>query len=258
LELATRRTIKLTLAYEGAGFHGWQMQPEVPTIQGAVTDAVEAVTGERVPVDASGRTDTGVHALAQVASFRTVSAIPAASMVKALNRQLPPSVRVMAAEDAPAGFHARFHAKAKTYRYRIYRGGVCPPFVWRYTHHFPYALDEAAMIEAAPLFEGAHDFSSFASSKGRGGAELDELPERSKVRTVFVSRLVRDGEELVYMARGSGFLHHMVRNITGTLVEIGKGRVFPGDVPEILAARRRAAAGPTLPGKGLCLVSVEY
>lgn len=253
------RTIKITLAYDGTGFHGWQIQPNEPTIQAAVMDAVLGITGERTPVDASGRTDTGVHALAQVASFHTRSAIPVENLVRALNRKLPPSVRVLSAEEAEPGFHARFQARAKTYRYRIYRGAICPPYVWRYVHHFPYPLREDEMIRAAPLLEGTHDFSSFASSEGRvESAGPADVPEKSKVRTIFSSHLERQEGELVYSVRGSGFLHHMVRNIVGTLVEIGKGRMELEDVLRILARHRRSAAGPTLPGKGLWLVSVEY
>lgn len=248
------RTIKLTLAYDGSEFFGWQVQPNRPTVQAAVMEAVATVTGERAAVHGSGRTDAGVHALAQVASFQTASGIPAANLAKALNRQLPNTIRVLAAEEAPAGFHARLQARAKSYRYRIYRGGICPPFLWRYVHHFPYPLDEQQMIEAAPLFQGAHDFTSFASPDPPEAASA----ARSKVRTVSSSELRREGEELVYTVRGSGFLHHMVRNIVGTLVEVGKGRVSAAQIPEILAARQRSAAGPTLPGKGLWLVSVEY
>lgn len=252
------RTIKLTLAYDGTGFRGWQIQPGQPTIQGVAMDAIEDVTGQRVSVEASGRTDTGVHALGQVASFRTESRIPAENLVKALNTKLPHTVRVLSAEEVQPDFHARFQARAKTYRYRIYRGAVCPPFVWRYVHHFPYPLREAEMVAAALLFEGTHDFASFASSESHGLQASEATPGESKVRTVFFSQLHRDGEELVYAVRGSGFLHHMVRNIAGTLVEVGKGRMKVSDIPKILAARQRPAAGPTLPGKGLCLVSVEY
>ncbi len=250
------RTIKLTLAYDGTEFHGWQIQPNEPTVQGAVTDAVQEITGQRVPVEASGRTDTGVHALGQVASFRTEARIPAGNLVKALNCKLPPSVRVLSAEEVAPGFHARYQARAKTYCYRIYRGAVCPPFLWRCVHHFPYPLREPEMIAAACRFEGTHDFTSFASTEG--GLSENPQVERSKVRTVFSSQLVRDGEELIYTVRGSGFLHHMVRNIVGTLVEVGKGRMEVEDIPRILTARDRSAAGPTLAGKGLCLVSVEY
>ena len=252
------RTIKLTLAYDGTEFHGWQVQPRGPTIQATLMEAVEQVTGARVPVDASGRTDAGVHALGQVASFHTESTIPVASLVRALNRQIPPTIRVLEAEEAPSGFHARFQARAKTYRYRLYCGEVCPPHLWRYVHHFRHPLDEVAMTAAAPLFEGTHDFTSMASSQGRGRRTADEIPEKSKIRTIYLSRLAREGEELVYTVRGSGFLHHMVRNMVGTLLEVGRGRLAADKIPEILAARRRTSAGPTLPGKGLCLVSVEY
>lgn len=220
-----------------------------------MTRAVAEVTGERAQIDASGRTDAGVHALAQVASFRTQSTIPPQNLVKALNRLLPASVRVLAAEDAAAEFHARFDARAKTYRYRIYRGEICPPSLWRYVHHFPYPLDEGAMVEAAPLFEGTRDFSSVASAEAPL-AQRDEA--KSKVRTVFSSRLVRDGDELVYTVRGSGFLHHMVRNMVGTLVEVGKGRLHAADIPALLNEKRRSSAGPTLPAKGLWLIDVEY
>ncbi len=252
------RTIKLTLAYDGTEFHGWQVQPRGPTIQATLMEAVEQVTGARVPVDASGRTDAGVHALGQVASFHTECTIPVASLVRALNRQIPPSIRVLEAEEAPPGFHARFQARAKTYRYRLYRGEVCPPHLWRYVHHFRHSLDEAAMTAAALLFEGTHDFTSMTSSQGRGRRTADDVPEGSRTRTIYLSRLAREGEELVYTVRGSGFLHHMVRNMVGTLLEVGRGRLAADQIPAILAAQRRTRAGPTLPGKGLWLVSVEY
>ena len=252
------RAIKLTLSYDGSEFHGWQIQPREPSIQATLMEAVERVTGARVPVDASGRTDAGVHALGQVASFHTHSTIPVANLARALNGQLPPSIRVLAAEEASPGFHARFQARAKTYRFRLYRGEVCPPYLWRYVHHFPHPLDEAAMTAAAPLLEGTHDFTSMASSQGRGRRTADDIPEESRIRTIYLSRLGREGEELVYTVRGSGFLHHMVRSMVGTLLEVGRGRLAADQIPEILAARRRTRAGPTLPGKGLWLVSVEY
>ena len=244
------RTIKLILAYDGAEFHGWQIQPDKPTVQGEVMRALEEVTGVRTHVDASGRTDAGVHALAQVASFHTDARIPCDKLSKALNRLLPPSIRILAVEEVDERFHARFQATAKTYRYRIYHGKVCPPHLWRLVHHYPYPLDVEAMRRAAALFLGAHDFTSFAATQ--------ELPEGSRVRTLFSSELTEEDQELVYTVRGSGYLHHMVRNIAGTLLEIGKGNLQPADVPRILEARNRSAAGPTAPAKGLWLVSVEY
>jgi tRNA pseudouridine38-40 synthase len=244
------RTIKLTLAYDGADFHGWQVQPGKPTVQGEIMRAVEEVTEVHTHVDASGRTDAGVHALAQVASFHTEARLPCANLVKALNRLLPHSIRVLAAEDVDERFHARFQAKAKTYRYCIYRGDVCPPHRWRGVHHYPYPLDVAAMGRAAALLAGTHDFTSFAAAS--------ELPEGSRERTLYSSELAEQDQDLVYTVRGSGFLHHMVRNIAGTLLEVGKGNLAPEDIPRILVARDRSAAGPTAPAKGLWLVSVEY
>ncbi len=252
------RAIKLTLSYDGSEFHGWQIQPREPTIQATLMEAVERVIGTRVPVDASGRTDAGVHALGQVASFHTHATIPVANLARALNGKLPHSIRVLAAEEAPAGFHARFQARSKTYRFRLYRAEVCPPYLWRYVHHFPHTLDEAVTIAAAPLFEGTHDFTAMASSEGRGGASPEDVPEESKTRIIHESSLTREAEELVYTVRGSGFLHHMVRNMVGTLLEVGRGRLAADQIPKILAARDRTGAGPTLPGKGLWLVSVKY
>ncbi len=252
------RTIKLILGYDGTDFHGWQLQPDQRTIQGELMNALERVTGTRTHVDSSGRTDRGVHALAQVASFHTGSRIPCENLVKALNSLLPSSIRVYSAEEVAPGFHARFQARAKIYRYHIYRGPVCPPHRWRYVHHFPYPLDVEAMRQGAPHFAGTHDFTSLASSEGRGEAEPEEIPEKSKVRTLFVSELSAEDQELVYTARGSGFLHHMVRNIVGTLLEVGKGNLAVEDIARILEARDRTAAGPSAPAKGLWLVSVEY
>jgi len=244
------RTVKLTLAYDGAGFHGWQLQPNQPTVQGEVMRALEEVTGVRTHVDASGRTDSGVHALAQAASFKTEARIPCENLVKALNRLLPPTIRVLTAEDVNDGFHARFQAKAKTYRYRIYRREICLPHLWPQVYHYPYPLNVEAMRKAAALLAGEHDFTSFAA--------VQELPEGSRVRTVYSSELVDQEQELVYTVRGSGFLHHMVRNIVGTLLEVGKGNLTPEDIRRILEARDRTAAGPTAPAKGLWLVNVEY
>ena len=244
------RTIKITLGYDGTDFAGWQWQPEQRTIQGEIMNALEQVTGVRTHVDASGRTDAGVHAAGQVASFHTESPIPCENLVKALNRLLPHSIRIYSAVEVADGFHARFQATAKTYRYFIYRGTVCPPHRWPYVHHFPYPLDLAAMREAAILFAGSHDFTSLASTQ--------EAPEGSRVRTLFTSEWTQADEELIYMARGSGFLHHMVRNLVGTMLEVGKGNVPPSGIPQILQALDRSAAGPTAPAKGLWLISVEY
>jgi tRNA pseudouridine38-40 synthase len=255
------RNLKLTLSYDGADFSGWQVQPGLRTVQGALSEALERLTGERVLPQGSGRTDAGVHALAQVATIQTASHIPAANLVIALNDILPSSIRVLQVEDASPDFHARHSAKAKTYRYRIYRGAICPPFLARYVWHYPYPLDEKTMKEAAALVVGEHDFTSFAAVDPDRTARMnDDEGERlvTNIRQVFSSQWERTDDELIYTVRGNGFLHHMVRNLVGTFLLVGKGTLKPPDVTRILAARDRSAAGATVPGSGLYLVSVEY
>ena len=249
------RNLKLVLAYDGSEFSGWQVQPDAATIQGTLASAIGRVTGEKVLPQGSGRTDAGVHALAQVATFATESPIPAQNLVKALNDILPPSIRVLEAAEAPPDFHARKSAHAKTYRYRMYRGAICPPSLARYVWHYPYPLDEDAMLSAAGLVIGEHDFTSFAAVDSERGREDETI---SNVRQVFASTWERASEELVYIVRGSGFLHHMVRNLVGTFVQVGKGSLKPEQITEILAACNRSAAGATAPASGLYLVRVDY
>jgi len=249
------RNFKLTLAYDGHDFAGWQVQPDCPTIQGALVSAIEQLTGERTLPQGSGRTDAGVHALAQVASFELASPIPTGNLRTALNDILPASIRVLEVEEAAPDFHARRSARAKTYRYRIHRGQICSPFHARYVYHYPYPLDEQRMIEAAETVEGEHDFTSFAAVDPeikKEGLEVDN------VRTIFSSQWQHVGDELLYTVRGNGFLHHMVRNLVGTFLMIGKGTVKKEDVSRILEERNRAAAAATAPAGGLFLVSVEY
>ena len=250
------RNLKLTLAYDGSDFSGWQVQPEAPTIQGTLASAIGRVTGEKVLPQGSGRTDAGVHALGQVATFKSQSVIPAENLVVALNDVLPASIRVLQAEEAAADFHARHSAKAKTYRYRMYRGGICPPFLARYVWHYPYPLNETAMGAAAELVIGEHDFTSFAAVDAEKG--IPEKGPEQNVRQIFSSSLARQGEELVYTLRGDGFLHHMVRNLMGTFVLVGKATLVPEDISRILALRNRSAAGATAAASGLYLVEVEY
>lgn len=249
------RNVKLTLAYDGTDFSGWQIQPGLPTIQGTLASAIGRITGENVLPQGSGRTDAGVHALAQVATFITESVIPAANLVTALNDILPAAIRVLETVEVPLEFHARKSAKAKTYRYRICRGTICPPFLARYVWHYPYPLDEGSMTEAARLVEGEHDFTSFAAVDPEHGSGEEE---RSKVRAIFSSNWQRHGEELIYEVRGNGFLHHMVRNLVGTLLLVGKGTLRPADISAILVTKSRSAAGATAPASGLYLVRVEY
>jgi tRNA pseudouridine38-40 synthase len=252
------RNLKLILAYDGSDFAGWQVQPDAATIQATLAAAISRITGEAVLPQGSGRTDAGVHALAQVATFATESSVPTANFVKALNDILPPSVRVLEVEEAAADFHARKSARGKTYRYRIYRAGICPPSLARYVWHYPYPLNEDAMIRAARLVEGEHDFTSFAAvdpERGRDG-EPGSLP--NNVRRIFSSGWERQEDEFVYTVKGSGFLHHMVRNLVGTFILVGKGTLQPKDLTRILQARSRSAAGATAPASGLYLVNVEY
>ena len=247
------RNLKLTVAYDGTDFAGWQIQPAAATVQGTLSLAIGRITGEKVLPQGSGRTDAGVHALAQVATCQTDSVIPVANFLVALNDILPASIRVLSAEEVAADFHPRKSAVAKTYRYRIYRDGICPPFLSRYVWHYPYPLDESAMQDAAPLVEGEHDFTSFAAvdpERGREGI--------SNVRQVFSSQWRRESAELIYEVRGNGFLHHMVRNLIGTFLLVGKGTLKPAEVTRILQAKDRSAAGATAPASGLYLVNVEY
>jgi tRNA pseudouridine38-40 synthase len=247
------RNLKLTVAYDGTDFAGWQIQPEAATVQGTLSLAIGRITGEKVLPQGSGRTDAGVHALAQVATFQTDSVIPTGNFVVALNDILPASIRVLSAEEVATDFHPRKSAQAKTYHYRIYREAICSPFLSRYVWHYPYPLDEPAMREAAPLIEGEHDFTSFAAvdpERGREGV--------SNVRRIFSSQFRKESSELIYEVRGNGFLHHMVRNLVGTFLLVGKGTLKPADVTRILGARDRSAAGATAPANGLYLVDVEY
>jgi tRNA pseudouridine38-40 synthase len=244
------RNLKAVIAYEGTDFHGWQVQPGRRTIQGEIEAVLGTLEGDPVKVHGSGRTDAGVHARGQTASFRVRNPIPCANLQRALNHRLPPAIRILAVSEVPEGFHARYSATGKTYEYRIWRGEVCPPFVRRTVYHLPYPLDEPAMTAAAGLFEGERDFRSLATNDGE--------KRESTVRTIYSSTLVREGEELVYRVRGSGFLYNMVRNIIGVLIEIGRGNRRPRDVERILEARDRRAAGPTAPAAGLFLTEVEY
>jgi tRNA pseudouridine38-40 synthase len=243
------RTLRLTLAYEGTGFHGWQYQPRQPTVQGLVMEACGRVLGGPVKVVGASRTDAGVHALRQVASLTTASAIEPPALGRALNALLPPAIRVVSAAEAPPGFDARRSARGKRYAYVIDRGTFADPFLRRYAWHAPHPLDEGRMAETLPLVRGKQDFSAFCAAAGRG---------RTPVCTVRSCRLVTRGQWLVVLISADSFLHHMVRNIVGTLAEIGRGTRRPEWMSELLAGRDRTRSGPTAPPEGLALVRVLY
>lgn len=258
-EARAGRNWKVALAYDGTDFRGWQAQPGQPTVQGALSDALHRIAGERVLPQGSGRTDTGVHARGQVASFRLLAPIPAANLHRALNRALPESIRALSAEIAPEGFHARHSAIRKTYEYRIHRGEICPPFLARYVYALNWPLDAEAMSEAAAGVVGEHDFASFAASDPDvSSREAETAGEPNRIRTIFESAWRTEGDDLMYRVTGSGFLHHMVRNLVGTFLDVGRGATRASAIAPILAARSRSAAGPTAPARGLSLVSVGY
>jgi tRNA pseudouridine38-40 synthase len=271
-------TFKVTLAYDGTDYVGWQRQANGVSIQGVVEDALRALDGRDVRVTGAGRTDAGVHALGQVAAFTIERALPPDAVLRALNAHLPDAIRALEAEEAAPTFHPRFGARTKTYRYRIWNGDVISPFERRYAWHLAGALDLDAMRAAARLLEGRHDFAAFQASgcsaqtterevftlriaasgaRSDGGDDCgspigDAGPvAQSAVRTP-------PGAMLLFDIRGSGFLRHMVRIIVGSLVEVGRGRQPIDWIGRVLTSRDRTSAGPTAPGLGLFLVSVDY
>jgi tRNA pseudouridine38-40 synthase len=246
------RRLRFDVAYDGSEFHGWQVQPGLPTIQSILEQIISDMEGKHVSVAGSGRTDAGVHALAQVAAVSLENPIPPQNFRRAVNRLLPPAIRIGAVQEVPLEFHPRFDARRKTYEYRLYRSEVCPPFVHRYVCHHPYPLNEAAMAAAAPLLMGEHDFTAFAATDYR------DVQGRSKVRNIFHSAVARQGDLLVYRVTGSGFLKHMVRNIVGVLLEVGKGNLTNADIQARLTPNCGIPAGPSVVASGLFLVSVEY
>lgn len=245
------RRLRFEVAYDGTDFHGWQVQPGLLTIQGILEEIISGMEGQPVHVAGSGRTDAGVHAYAQVAAVSLVNPIPVDNFRRAVNRLLPPTIRICSVAEVDLSFHPRFNARRKTYEYRIYREEICSPFDRRFVTHHPYPLDEEAMIATAPLLEGEHDFTSFASTD-------PSEAQPSKVRCIFSSRMERRERQLVYRVTGSGFLKHMVRNIVGVLVEVGKGNFTKNDVLARLNPDNAIRPGPSMPPSGLFLVSVQY
>ena len=258
------RTFKLTLAYDGTDYAGWQRQHGAATIQAAVEAALRPLEGRSVTVHGAGRTDAGVHALGQVASVRLAHPLAPPALVRALNARLPPDVRALHAEQVADRFHARFDARGKVYRYRLAAGPVANPLDRRYVWHLPQPVDRAAMQAAGALLRGRHDFAAFQTAAGERGPGSTE-------RTIADLRVVtepgpawsapageRCGGIIGVEVQGDGFLRHMVRAIVGTLVEVGRARRSVADVAAALASGKRARAGPTAPARGLFLVRVDY
>jgi tRNA pseudouridine38-40 synthase len=243
------RNIKLTLAYDGTNFHGWQRQPGLRTVQELLEDALARLTGTRPATNASGRTDAGVHARGQVVHFLTISQLSVVAFVRALNAILPHDIRVLAAEEKPQAFHATLDANSKVYRYAIDNGSIADVFQLRYCWHVHSSLDAAAMARAGRFLLGRHDFRSF---------ETDWPNRTSSVRTIFNLTVERVGSFVTIDVEADGFLYNMVRSIAGTLVLVGTGKRSEAWVADVLAGENRVLAGPTAPAKGLFLVKVDY
>lgn len=243
------RNLKLTLAYDGTDFHGWQTQPDVLTIQGELQRVFRKLFNHEVHVIGSGRTDAGVHAHGQVAAVQTTRRMDTDVVLRGANALLPTQVRVLAVEEVSMDFHPRRSARSKAYAYRVWREPIVSPFICRYVYPFHYPLDEEHIDNATALFQGTHDFTSFSAA----GVEIQD-----RVRTIFEARWTRSDSEWIFHIRGNGFLRYMVRTITGTLLEVGLQRLHPSQIPRIFDACDRRLAGRTLPAAGLHLIEVEY
>lgn len=242
-------TLKATLAYDGTAYRGFQLQSGEDTIQARLESALSKMAKEPVRVTAAGRTDSGVHAFGQVAHFRLPRPIPPRGILEGLNSMLPEDIRIREVSEAEDDFHARFDARSKTYRYYFDRAPVPSPFRSRFTLHYPYPLDRSALDDGASRFLGERDFAAFRASS---------CAARTTIRRCTASMFLEEGEELVFEIEASGFLHHMVRNIVGTLLDVGRGKRAPSALESVFASRQRTEAGPTAAAKGLHLVKVRY
>ena len=243
------RNIKLTIEYDGKDFNGWQKQPSKLNIQGTIEQAIGRITGEEIKLDASGRTDAGVHSLGQVANFKTNSNLPVEKFPIAINANLKKSIRIISAEEVDERFHSRLTCKQKTYRYVINNSLHGTAIYRNLEYHVPQKLDIEKMMEAAKYFEGEHDFKAFKASG---------TSSKSSVRKIYKAQVYKDGERIYIELTGNGFLYNMVRIISGTLVEVGMGKILPEDISKIILDGKRENAGKTLPAHGLYLVRVEY
>ena len=243
------RNIKLTIEYDGKKFNGWQKQPNKLNIQGTIEQAIKNITGEDVELNASGRTDAGVHALGQVANFKTNSEIPIEKFAIAINSKLKKSIVIKKAEEVDERFHSRLNCKRKTYRY-IINNSPEGTAIYRYLEtHIPQKLDVRKMEQALKYFEGEHDFKAFKASG---------TSSKSSVRTIYKTQIYKKEDRIIIELTGNGFLYNMVRIIAGTLVDVGLGKIEPQQIENIIKEKKRENAGKTLPPNGLYLVSVEY
>lgn len=244
-----KRRIRLTVAYDGTHYHGWQLQKNGITIESELNRCLKELLGEEIQVIGASRTDSGVHALGNIAVFDTAGRIPAEKVSYALNRRLPEDIRILGSEEVPPDWHPRRVVSRKTYEYRIYRGAFPLPTRRLYTLFVYRPVDIERMRRAAEYLEGEHDFKSFCQT----GAQVE-----STVRTLFSVRVLEEGPEAIIRVCGNGFLYNMVRILAGTLLEIGYGKLNPEDMPRILAQKDRSSAGPTAPAHGLTLIKYEY
>jgi tRNA pseudouridine38-40 synthase len=250
------RTVKLLIAFDGTGYCGWQRQHNSPTIQAEIERALSMICNSRTVLHGAGRTDSGVHALGMSAHFCTVSAVPCAKLVKGLNSLLPRQIRILEAIEQQEGFHARFQATGKTYRYSFFTGPLQSPMQRLYVSHFPSTVSSSAIRSCLEIITGTHDFSSFETS---GTRDKSVVGGRGAVRTIFDAYLVNPEPELYHLFfSGDGFLRHMIRNLAGTIIEVGQGRRTLETFMKVLAGRNRQEAGPTAPAHGLTLVCVNY
>ena len=243
------RNIKLTIEYDGKDFNGWQKQPNKLNIQGEIEKAIEEITGEKIDLIASGRTDAGVHSLGQVANFKTNSTIDVEKIPYAINSKLKKSIVIKSAEEVPERFHSRYSVHSKTYRYTINNSKFGTALYRDMEYHFPIELDEKKMQKAAKFFEGEHDFKAFKASG---------TSSKSSVRTIYKATVERKEDRVIIELTGNGFLYNMVRIIAGTLIDVGIGKIKPEEVKEIIEKKERKNAGKTLPARGLCLLEVDY